>query len=184
MENTVSPPTPDLDHVHELNRLFLSFLQAEARSGRFCLGLPDAAAELLRAASAATLDRAALLPRVLFRLNVRAPSTDDRAPALGSVSARAAHSLKLTILLTVWNVSRDSPYRARAFFGLTSREVQRLRTLSLSELPALAIGADLVVCDFDDAGWLWQQLLAGDDPTRYEHLKLVALQPVTDRSLA
>jgi hypothetical protein len=175
--------TLDLDDVHALNRLFLSFLQTELRNGRICLGLPQAAAELLRAASAATLDRAAVLPRALFRLDLRTPLGDDRLSTRASPQARMAHSLQLTILLTVWNVSRQSPYRARAFFGLSSREVQRMRALSLSELPTLGLAADLVVCGFEDAGWLWRQLLAPEDPTSYTHLKLVALQPATRRSL-
>jgi hypothetical protein len=169
--------TPDLDHVCELNRLFLSFLRTEARNGRFCLGLPDAVTTLLRAASDDVLDRAAQLPRALFRLRVRTPGAGDRLQAPVSPRVRVAHALQLTILLTIWNVSRQSAYRARTFFGLTSREVQRLRTWSLSELPDLALGAELVACNFDDAGWLWRQLLSADEGVPHEHLKLVALQP-------
>jgi hypothetical protein len=174
--------TPDLDHVRELNRLFLSFLRTEARNGRFCLGLPEAAMPLLREATDATLDRAALLPRALFRLRIRTPSASERLPTPVSARARAEQSLQLTILLTIWHVSRESAYRARAFFGLTSREVQELRAWSLSELPQRALGGEMIACSFDDVGWLWRQLLSAE--ATHEHLKLVALQPARRPSRA
>lgn len=181
MQSYVRTETPDLDQVHELNRLFLTFLQAQARSARFCFGLPADAVELLRVASVEVLDRAARLPRALFRFDLSEPSACDRLPTAESHEARALQSLQLTILLTVWNISRRSPYRARAFFGLTARAVQRLRALSLSQLPGIAVTAELVACDFDDAEWLWRQLLTARDPTDHERLMLVALQPAVRR---
>ncbi len=170
----------DLEQVQELNRLFLMFLQARARNAQFCFGLPESIVDLLRCANSMTLDRAAQLPRALFRLELNEPATGDRLPLAESRDALALESLQLTILLTVWNVGRRSPYRARALFGLPTRLLNRLRGLSLSELPNIAVTAELVACSFDDADWLWQRLLTTIDPLEHERLKLVALQPMTN----
>ena len=180
-----NPYTLDLEQVHELNRLFLSFLQRQARNAQFCFGLPTPAIELLAGATNEVLERAAELPRALFRLNLAEPAARDRLVAGDSTEARALLSLQLTILLTVSGISRQSPYRARAFFGVTSRDLQRLRALQLSEIPALAVTSELVACSFDDVEWLWRELLAPDDsPSHRQHLELVALQPVVHRASA
>ena len=177
-------PTPDLDQLRELNRLFLTYLRAHGHKFEFSLGFPEHAVQSLRAASDETLERAAELPQALFRIELGKPAMSDRWLPGETPAARALQSLQLTILLTVWSVSRLSPYRARALFGLTSRTLQQLRSFALSELPDLAATSRLVACNFVDADWLWCELFEARDPANRRYLGLVALQPSGSLSAA
>jgi len=170
-----------LDQVHELNRLFLSFLQSSARDGLDCLGLPDRARSALLASPKETLDLLAHFPRALFRL-----ALDERVPehAIDPLRSRydsERYSLSLTISLCAWTLSRQSVYQARLLLGLGSRDMQRLRGMQLGEIQRLAYTPHLVLCAFADRPWLWSQLLAETRPEGRQQLALIALQPRIDQ---
>lgn len=173
----------DLEQVYELNRLFLFFLRDQARHARSCLGLPRACLPRIAAATSADIDAVAELPRALFLLELRDAATAEAWAPGHTAEARAIQSLQLTILLTLWHISRRSAFRARSFFGLSSETIRRLRGLALSELPAIAAGSRLVACGFSDSAWFWSELLAAADMTQRERLRLIALQPTLEGSL-
>jgi hypothetical protein len=174
------PPTPpsldQLQQVHELNRLFLTYLQTRVRADAECLGLPELARPMLRRASADLLAAAAEFPRALFDLKL-----DERAPLprdpLRSRDDAARHALCLTILLCAWTLSRQSVYQARLLLGLEPRTIQRLRAMQLSDLQQIAHGRELVRCAFVGRDWLWSELLADPRPEMRQQLALIALQP-------
>lgn len=175
------PPRPSLDlldHVHELNRLFLAFLRSAARERRDCLGLPQQAERALLKASPELLEMLAQFPHALFRLTL------DDQPAAGRLidplrggTDGAHYSLSLMILQSARALSRQSTYQARLLMGLSSRAMQRLRGMPLSDLPALARKADLVLCAFPERDWLWIELLRETRPEVRQQLTLIALQP-------
>jgi len=173
-----TPPSWDqLRQVHELNRLFLTYLQARVRDDRDCLGLPDSARPILRKTSPEALAAIAEFPRALFDL-----ALDDRAvpqvrDPLPSRDDAARHALCLTILLCAWTLSRQSAYHAHLLLGLEPRTLQRLRALQLGDLQRLAHVQDLVLCAFGDREWLWTELLTDARPEARQQLALIALQP-------
>ena len=129
------PSLDQLEQVHELNRLFLAFLQSSARDDLDCLGLPPQARGALRGANTAILDSVAEFPRALFRLTL-----DERLPlaAIDPLRSRndgARYAIALMILQSARTLSRQSTYHARLLMGLESRAIQRLRGLQLKELP-------------------------------------------------
>jgi len=176
--------TEELEQVHELNRLFLVFLRDQARHARSCLGLPRACLPRMAAATAADIDAVAELPRALFLLELGDAATAEALTPGHTAETRALQSLQLTILLTLWHISRRSAFRARSFFGLSSDTIRRLRSFALSELPAIAAGSRLVACGFSDSAWFWSELLAARDVTQRERLRLIALQPTLDATTA
>lgn len=179
---SLPPHLDDLVQVHELNRLFLHLLWGRAAAGRDCLGLPPGALRILKRAAPAALDKSAEFPRALFNLRLPEAVPGDWFADQEASHARARHTLQLTILLCIWNCCRQSTYTARAFFGLSLDSVRRLRATPLSDLPAFALGGDLLYCAFSDSEWLWQGLLGEASREHREWLALVALQPRLDAS--
>jgi hypothetical protein len=167
----------EIDQVYELNRLFLHFLRDQARRAGNCLGLPQACVPRIAGATMAQLDAVANLPRALFVLELADAATGEAFSAGSTAAARARQSLQLTIVLSLWHVCRQSAFKARSIFGLSSDAIRCLRGFALSELPGIAASSRLVACGFADSGWLWSELLADCDPTQRERLRLIALQP-------
>jgi hypothetical protein len=174
------PPRPSLDlldHVHELNRLFLAFLRSAARERRDCLGLPPRAERALLQASPEQLEMLAQFPHALFRLSLDGQPAGRTIDPLRSGTDGAHYSLSLMILQSARALSRQSTYQARLLMGLSSRAMQRLRGMPLDHLPALARTADLVLCAFPERDWLWTELLRETRPEARQQLALIALQP-------
>jgi hypothetical protein len=174
-------PTPSdhdpLQHVHELNRLFLTHLQVRARGDLDCCGLPDAARLPLRRASAESIATIAVFPRALFDLALDArPGSAVRDP-LRSADDSAQHALALTILLCAWTLSRQSTYQARLLLGLEARTIQRLRAMQLIDVQPFAHSPQLLLCAFAGREWIWSELLSETRPEARQHLALIALQP-------
>jgi hypothetical protein len=174
------PPTVRLEHlepVHELNRLFLGFLQSRARVERDCLGLPATARPPLRAADGVLLDNIAQFPRALFQ--VRCDGVVGSGQELVAVGERDAryHDLALTILWAARQTSRQSPYQAQFLLGLGVAQIELLRSLALPDLARLAAASEVVHCAFTDQEWLWHGLLTDTRPESRRQLALVALQP-------
>jgi hypothetical protein len=173
-----TPPSWDqLQQVHELNRLFLTYLQARVRDDRDCLGLPDGARPILRKTSPEMLAAIGEFPRALFDL-----ALDDRAapPVRDPLPSRddaARHALCLTILLCAWSLSRQSVYHARLLLGLEPRAIKLLREKQLSDLQQLAHLPRLILCAFAGRDWLWTELLTDARPEARQQLALIALQP-------
>ena len=174
------PATARLEHlepVHELNRLFLGFLQSRARVERDCLGLPATARPPLRAADGVLLDNIAQFPRALFQ--VRCDGVVGSGQELVAVGERDAryHDLALTILWAARQTSRQSPYQAQFLLGLGVAQIELLRSLALPDLARLAAASEVVHCAFTDQEWLWHGLLTDTRPESRRQLALVALQP-------
>lgn len=169
-----APPEP-LEQIFELNRLFLRFLQSRKLEEARRIGLPASAAGPLRAATPEQLDAAAEFPRGLFQLQL-AGAGDVPAASFES-SPLPARILEMTIAYCAWSTSRESVYHARLFFGLGAEVIHALRTTPLSELPRLAISRVRIVCAFQEAEWLWRELLVETRPEARRQLVLVALQP-------
>jgi hypothetical protein len=175
------------DQVQEANLLFLRWLQTLDEGDLKRVGFPWIASRELRGADARAVARLAGFPRALFRLRLT-HRTDGalRPESLKSVdltplaSGDAGRVLALTILYSAWSISRESTYRGRLLFGLTAREMHALRTITLSDLPVIALTSLALECAFCDAGWLWQRLLAEPRPEVRRQLVLVALQPPAD----
>ena len=165
-----------LEQVHELNRLFLTFLQCCVRDKVDCLGLPNGARPALCSASGVLLEAVAEFPRALFQI-----SLDDRGAAdvrdLKSRVQSARQSMNLTILLCAWTFSRQSVYQARFLLGLEAHAIQQLRTLQLTDLQRFALAPQLVLCAFPHREWLWIELLTETRPEARRQLALIALQP-------
>ncbi|MBN1240039.1 MAG: hypothetical protein JXB36_16165 [Gammaproteobacteria bacterium] len=177
-----NPAAPDsLAQVHELNRLYLRSLQSRKTAELAECGFPAGAVGALRAAGAQLIDALAEFPRALFDLKVSPPAANAPGPEAGC-SAREV--LALTIVFCAWNVSRDSAYHARLFFGLPTRAVHTLRTTPLSLVPRLALTSARVDCAFPDSEWLWRELLTERRPEVRRRLILVALQPSADGARA
>lgn len=166
-----------LEPVHELNRLFLGFLQSRARGDRDCLGLPANARPALCAAEGVLLDHAAQFPRALFQIRCdRVDGTERSAGAVGDHDA-PHHELVLSILWAARQTSRQSPYQAQFLLGLGLAQIALLRSLALPDLGRLAAAADVVHCAFPDQDWLWHGILTDTRPESRRQLALVALQP-------
>jgi hypothetical protein len=168
----------DLDEVHELNRLFIEYLKARARSGDDCLGLRRGIVALLSDIAPGQLETISAFPRALFRLNldrIGAPIAFDSCSDVREQLRRV--SLELTILHSAWNLSRRSAYGARLFMGLEARQILLLRTTPLSDLPKISTSSNLVSCGFLDSPWLWQELLTEIRPESRRQLLLIGMQP-------
>ena len=173
----LTPPSLDqLQQVHELNQLFLMYLQTRIRADAECLGLPELARPILRRASNELLAAVAEFPRALFDLKLDERAAQTRDP-LRSRDDAARHALSLTILLCAWTLSRQSVYQARLLLGLEPRVIQRLRAMQLSHLQQVAHGRELVHCAFAGRDWLWSELLTDPRPEMRQQLALIALQP-------
>jgi len=174
------PPTPpsldQLQLIHELNRLFLTFLQIRVRADAECLGLPELARPLLRRMSGDWLAAVAEFPRALFDLKIDERATQVRDP-LRSRDDAARHALCLTILHCAWTLSRHSVYQARLLLALEPRTIQRLRAMQLGDLQHVAHSRELVHCAFAGRDWLWSELLIEPRPEVRQQLALIALQP-------
>jgi hypothetical protein len=166
-----------LQQVHELNRLFLTYLQARALEGRDCLGLPDAARPLLARTSADVLATIAEFPRALFDIELDGHRGAAARDPLRSRDESMRHALYLMIALCAWSLSRQSAYQARLLLGIEARAIQRLRTLQLSQLQPLSHLPNLVQCAFRERDWLWTSLLLDNRPEARRRLALIALQP-------
>jgi hypothetical protein len=175
--STIFSPADQLGQIHELNRLFLGYLQQRACEGGQCLGVSERVRAMLRAVDPGTLDRVAEFPRSLFDVVVPRESAGDVPVPEDSVAARSLQALNLTILLSAWNLSRASEYYARLFLGLRPPTVARLRAMALSELPSLALPDGAVRCAFPRSDGLWRELLFDDRPEVRHRLGLIALQP-------
>jgi hypothetical protein len=184
MDPMTMSTSPNLDHlqqVQELNRAFLAFIQTRLREQLDCLSLPAVARAPLRQASVELLDAAAAFPQALFRLQL-APSA---SPVLRDASRFAPdaslHDMCSAILWSTRYASRHSAYQARLLFGLPAADIQRLRALSVADLPRLAWTPGILRCAFTDKEWLWQWLLRATQPESRQQLTLLALQPGIER---
>ena len=170
-----------LEHIQELNRLFLAFLQSSARDGLDCLGLPDGARSALLATNQDALDLLAGFPRALFRLALdERVSSQHAIDPLRSPHDGERYALSLAVLHCAWTLSRQSVYQARLLLGLGSQTMQTLRAMPLGAINHLAHVPDLVPCAFPDRPWLWSQLFAETRPEGRQQLALIALQPRID----
>jgi hypothetical protein len=170
-----------LQQVHELNRLFLTYLQSRALEGRDCLGLPDAARSLLAKTNADELGTIAEFPRALFDIELDGHRGAPARDPLRSRDESMRHALYLMIALCAWSLSRQSSYQARLLLGLESRTIQRFRAFQLSQLQPLSYLPNLVQCAFKERDWLWTGLLLDSRPEARRRLALVALQPGVPR---
>lgn len=167
----------ELEEIHELNRVFLSYLKQRLEDRGDALELPPTALPALAQAGSAVLERAAQFPRALFRLRFESwASWQLMDPAPTSLDP-ARQVMQLTLLLSAWNLSRKSAYAARLFIGLTDYEARSLRASSLGDLHRMALASQLVGCAFADTNWLWPELLLDTRPEQRRHLSLIALQP-------
>ena len=165
-----------LDHVRELNRLFLSFLHTRAHERRDCLGLNATTVATLRSASGEILDRLADHPCALFRLKLDA--LRPQVAEAGRVQADPAQfSLQAGILNGVWHLVRRSSYSARLFLAMSDADVCLLRAMPLLDLSRLALSADLIDCAFRESEWMWAELLTETRPEYRRYLLLVGMQP-------
>lgn len=166
----------DLDHVRELNRLFLSFLHTRAHERLDCLGLNETTVATLRSASAETLDRLADFPCALFRLKVGALRARVADASRFQVDP-AQLSLQSGILNGVWHLVRRSAYSAQLYLAMSDAEVRLLRTMPLLDLSRLALSVDLIGCAFRTSEWVWIELLTETRPEYRRCLLLVGMQP-------
>jgi len=170
-------PLEHLELVYEMNRLFLSFLQGRACRGVECLGLATPVCALLRTATDAQLDRAAGLPRGLFRIDCDLDTRAARALERDSSELIALYSLQSKLLLSARHLCSQNAHLAQAFLGLPDRTLVRLSCLALLELATLAETACLVAASFEDEPWLWRELLCSENPMDLRRARLIALQP-------
>jgi len=168
----------DLEEVYELNRLFLNFLKTQIENRGDVMGLPPEAICILQRSEPAALERIAEFPRALFRVGFSAVGAADDPPLVkaGRIDAPGRQALQLTIFHSLRNACRQSAYRARAFFGLSLRDIHCLRTMTLFDLPNFALDSELG-CAFENRPWLWEALLNADDTASRRRLFLVAFQP-------
>jgi hypothetical protein len=171
------PSLDQLQQVHELNRLFLSYLQSRVLEGRDCLGLPEGARSILAKTTVDVLAAIAEFPRALFDIELDGHRSPPSRDPLRSREDSVRHALYLTISLCAWTLSRQSAYQARLLLGLESRAIQRLRAMQLSELQPLSHLPNLVQCAFTGRGWLWTGLLLDTRPEARRRMALIALQP-------
>jgi hypothetical protein len=172
-----SPNLDQLQQVHELNRLFLTYLQSRALEGRDCLGMPEGARSLLVRASADLLAMIGEFPRALFDIELDGHRCAPARDPLRSRDESMRHALYLMIALCARTLSRQSAYQAGLLLGLESRAIQRLRAMQLSELQPLSHLPNFVQCAFRERDWLWTGLLLDTRPEARRRLALIALQP-------
>lgn len=177
MSSLRSPSADQLQQIHELNRLFLTFLQSAKREQLDGLEFPAAARGVLRTASRAQLDTIAEFPRALFRISLEDDAEGKTIDPLHGVSDALRYSLHLSIVLYARTFSRQSIYQARFLFGLESRAIAQLRSLQLTDLQRFAACPGFVACAFPTRGWLWVELFTETRPEARRQLALIALQP-------
>ncbi len=166
----------DLEHIRELNRLFLSFLHTRAHERLDCLGLNATTIATLRSASTDTLDRLADFPGALFRLKFDALRPRVAGANLFQVDP-AQLSLQSGILNGVWHLVRRSSYSARLYLAMSDAEVRLLRSMPLLDLSRLALSVDLIDCAFRESEWVWIELLTETRPEYRRCLLLAGMQP-------
>jgi len=170
--------TNRLEELQELNRLFLAYLQARAREGQPCLGLPRRVVACLRDAKPDTLDQIAELPAALFRLQLD-PVTE--LPELVEPPSSALARMQLALVLTILNnaryLARTRPFEARLFLHLSVNELRRLRALPLERLAAMGGARGVLRCAFADTQLTWNALLRPTASDAARMLILIALQP-------
>lgn len=167
----------DLDEVHELNALFLAFLQARIRTGGDGLGLPRSAARLLETAPPELVEALASFPAALFRLELesaRPPGVLDPAAAIAEPALLA---LQLGILQAARHLTKHRVYAARLYLRISGPALVQLARLTLAELTHLASTPGLVSCAYHECDWLWQGLLSETRPEARRELLLLGLQP-------
>jgi hypothetical protein len=174
---TINNNTEGLEEVCELNRLFLSFLHRNPPGTAARLGVPAGAAQALQAAGEETLSALAAFPQAMFRLELDHLAEPACAEPARSTLDPAHQALQLTLLVSVWNLARQSDYAARFFLGLSDAELALLRALPLSDLPRASLGTDLVRCAFTAADGWWPKLLTETASESRRRLLLIGLQP-------
>jgi hypothetical protein len=170
-----------LDQIFELNRFFLTYLQARVRDDGDACGLPPAAAQPLLAASLDMLDRVADFPHALFRLNLDAHREPLGPDLRASRYDEARTALHLSALLCARTVSRRSVYQARLLLGLDALSIQRLKSLSLGDVQRLALRDGLLECAFPQRARLWLNLFTETRGDARQRLAMAALQPGAER---
>ena len=169
-------PLPAVDEIRQLNRLFLDLLRAEPLAAvRF--GLSARALRHLRQATDDQVERAAALPRALFRLRLPAAGCCQALVPSELAAGTGPQAFQLTLMLYAWNLSRQSGYAARLLLGLSDRDIRRLRTTAISELLGMAVADDVVGIAFDEFDWIWPELLTETRPERWRQLLLLGFQP-------
>jgi hypothetical protein len=165
----------ELHEIHELNRAFLSLLQARARHRRSCLGLPASAVGALAAAGGQLLESAAAFPRALFQLHALAPPR--LSPETASDFDEAEQRMCFWGLLAARQTSRQSAFQATVLFGFSLAELERLRAAALADLQQLAGLPGVLHCAFGDREWFWPRLLSATLPELRRQLTLLMFQP-------
>ncbi|HVY65791.1 MAG TPA: hypothetical protein VHH11_13290 [Gammaproteobacteria bacterium] len=166
-----------LDHLRELNRLFLDLLQLRVRTEGDCLGFPEGACAALLSADGRLLDAVAAFPHALFRVEFEWPLVDHQDVSAGGQSDARQRELALSILLAARQTSRQSPYQARFSLGLEVAQIQVLRSMSLLDVQRLACVPGVLTCAFAETERLWCSLLTDTRPESRRQLTLLALQP-------
>lgn len=171
------PPLPALDEIRQLNRLFLGFVREQPAVAINRFGLSSTAAGLLENATADQIDRAARLPRALFRLSLPAPGTGCVMDPRALICESGERVLELVLLNSARNLSRMSGYAARLLLRLTDYEVSRLRVAEVDEVVSMALANDVLQAAFEDLDWIWRELLTEARPEFRRRLLLIGLQP-------
>lgn len=170
---------PDhLELLHEMNRLFLSYLQGCARRGGACWpSLPATLSAALRRADDAHLDLIATLPQALFRIDPDVAGAAE-APLTGfSAETRARYCLQASLLQGARSLCRRNSHLAQTFLRLPAKALIRLRCMPLVELAAIAESTDLIGLSFPDEPWMWTELLSSEPLSDQRRVRLIALQP-------
>jgi hypothetical protein len=167
-----------LEIIHELNRFFLRYLHARACEGRECLGLPEELVPDIRRASAAALDRMAVIPTALFRLNLATdPPLEPSRAAPDRPLAQLRMALVLTILHSAWHMSRRRTFEARLLLRLSNEAIGRLRATPLSNIHAFAEAQNLLTCAYPSGDLTWAAIIRSTDSDVLRMMTLIALQP-------
>jgi hypothetical protein len=174
---SVSAHLEHLDHVRELNRLFLDLLQYRVATQGEYEGFPGTARVALLDADRVLLDSVAEFPHALFRIRFEWPLRPAVSVLVAGASDARERELALSILLAARHTSRQSPYQARVSLGLEVAQIQSLRSMTLAEGQRLACVGDVVTCAFGETDRFWRNLLTDTRPESRRQLALVALQP-------
>ena len=170
-------PLHGIDEVRQSNRLFLGYLRSRPDIAAAHFGLPAAAAELLRQATAEQVDQAANFPRALFRVTLPAVEPNVVMDSLSLAHESGLRILQLALLLNAWNLSRTSGYSARLLLRLDDTTIRRFRESEMEGILEMSRGAAVVRAAYDDLGWIWQELIVEARPERRQRLLLLGLQP-------
>jgi hypothetical protein len=171
------PPLHGIDELRQSNRLFLGYLRSRPDIATSHFGLPVAAAELLRQATADQVDQAADFPRALFRVSLPARAPTEVMDSLCLAHESGLRILQLALLLNVWSLTRTSGYSARLLLRLDDASIRRFRDSEIEGILEMSRGADVVRAAYDDLGWIWQELIVEARPERRQRLLLLGLQP-------